>query len=43
MKKIIIILVIVVVGYVVVGNEVADNGVEAIKNHNAQLEEALKW
>ena len=41
MKKIIIIMIIVVVGYVVVGNKVVEGGVDSIKNHNAQLEEVM--
>ena len=41
MKKIIIIVVMIVVGYVYVSNEVVNNGVNVIKARNAQLEEVM--
>ena len=41
MKKIMMIMIMVVVGYMYVGNEVVDNGVNVINDHKAQLEEAL--
>ena len=41
MKKIIIVVVMLVVGYMYVGNSAIDNGVNVIKNHKAQLEEVM--
>lgn len=43
MKKIMMIMVIVVVGYMYVGSEAADNGINYINNHNVQLEESLNY
>jgi len=43
MKKIIMIVVMVVVGYAYVSNNVIDNGVNAINNHKAQLEEVMNY
>lgn len=43
MKKIMMIMVMVVVGYMYVGNDVVDNGVNVIKDHKVQLEEALNY
>ena len=41
MKKIIIIVVMIVVGYAYVSNKVVNNGVNVIKDHNNQLEEVM--
>ena len=43
MKRIIIVLVAIVVGYVFISNTSLDNGVNVIKNHKAQLEEMMKY
>jgi len=43
MKKIIIIVVMAVIGYMYVGNNVINNGVNSIKNHNNQLEEVMNY
>ena len=43
MKKIIIVVVVIVSCYAAVGSELVGRGVEVAKNHNAQLEEVMKW
>lgn len=43
MKKVIIILVVAVVSYVCVSDNMLDNAVSSMKAHNTQLEEALEW
>lgn len=43
MKKIIMIVVMVIVGYMYVGNNIVNNGVNAINNHKAQLEEVMNY